>query len=163
MKYYISKKKMILGWFGSIVFVGLGFLLLAMPDLFAKFIGLVSICFFGPGIIAIPLRTFRSDQYVEINDEGIIDQRTSLGLILWKDIRKLWVEERTARYSVPTSRILCIELVNPAAYISRLSILSKILIKVNSSMPITLSFSSLTTSFDDILDYIKSKHPEKFR
>jgi hypothetical protein len=155
-----------LGWLGCVMFVGLGFLFVIMPDFVAKLAGLVAICFFGSGIITIPLRAFRSDQYIEITDEGIIDHRTALGLIPWKDIRELRVEERYSAQGGLRSRILCMELTDPAAYIARLSILARISIKVNSSMgypPIILSASTLTSSLEDIANYIKSKHPEKFR
>jgi hypothetical protein len=169
MKYYNSKKKILRAWLICAMFIGMGSLIFVIPDsgsafrdLVDKCIAWVTICFFGSTLILLTLQAFRSGEQLEINDQGIIDYRTSLGLIQWDDIKELWVKAYTAR-SIETARVLCVELKNPETYIAKLPARARVIIKTFGYRPIVLSLSTLNSSFDEIVGYIKSKHPEKFK
>jgi len=165
MKYYVSKKRMLLAWLGSIFFASIGLLCLYVPDpdLSLKLCGLLLICFGGLGVIIIPFRLFRSDQYLEIDDHGIFDHRLSPGfLIPWEDIRKVWVVENVNRRV--TTMTLYVDLKDAAPYKARLSRISRFLMKLNPGMSDTymiFGISNLSESYETVMNYIKSIHPEK--
>jgi hypothetical protein len=167
----LSKKKMFLTLFGSIVFVTLGFWFLFYPPqidnpffgnstiIFLS--GLASIIFFG--LIAITITKKISDNKAGfvINDEGIIDNSSgvSAGLVKWIDIQEI------KQINVMNQRFLMFIVKNPQGYIDReTNIIKRKAMQMNFNSygsPISISANALDTDFDRLHELLKSKFVEK--
>jgi hypothetical protein len=100
---------------GSLVFVVLGILFLAVPDgVGIKIIGGVSIAFFGAAGIWVANRLIRPRPMLTISSEGLEDHSTAtaVGFIPWRDIAglRLWL------YGPGPQRFLAVDLNDPTAF-----------------------------------------------
>jgi ABC-type transport system involved in multi-copper enzyme maturation permease subunit len=166
----LSKKKILLTFFGATVFVGLGVLFLINPSMFTSTIfrnptiifigGLVSVLFFG--LVAVTVFRKLSDKKAGliINKEGIIDNSSgvSVGLVLWSDIKEI----KTC--SVASQQFLMVIVKNPQDYIDKVSnSLKRKAIEMNYKTygsPISISTNSLQTNFDNLYNLLASRMKE---
>ena len=89
MKCYTSRVKL-LGLLGlTCLMVGMCWLCTTLPALPAQVVGWFGVVFFGLGFIALPVMLFRRGPQFIVDDEGIEDRRTKVGVIRWEDIRSL--------------------------------------------------------------------------
>lgn len=129
-----------------------------MPKPDAQIAGWAGLVFFGLCFIAIVARLFRGGPSVILNEFGIHDLRSSFGTIAWTDIVSLRIG------SVRNQRFLCVEVLDPSTYLSRLRSHKRFLAQANSSLgfpPITIGFSGLSPGLDEVWRYVQTNHPEK--
>jgi hypothetical protein len=156
----LSKTKIILTFFGSLVFVGLGIWFLTNPPksnhwLFGNptviFIaGIASVIFFG--LVAITIFRKFSDKKpgLTINRQGIIDNSSgvSAGLIPWTDIQEIKISQ------VMSQKFLMFIVRNPEDYLEKVTNpLKRKAMKMNYKTygsPISISSNALQTNFDDL-------------
>jgi hypothetical protein len=122
---YTSKKKSTFMLVGSILFVALGVWILSKPDnynawiagnlIIAYGIGLVTVIFFGFGIIIGIKRIIKSEIAIIIDSKGLnVDPKNSLTkFIEWKDI--LGFKE----IKIQSQRIIIIKVSNPNHWIEK--------------------------------------------
>jgi hypothetical protein len=153
MKCYPSKLKL-LGLFGlTCALVGMCWFLTTFSDLFSRAVGWVGVGFFGLGFIAIPIMWFRTGAQVVINDQGIEDVRHKLGVVPWEDIRSLYIG------SVESTKFLCIELVDPEKYRSRMPTWTRPLTTVTKALgfpTLTIGFQGLSPGLEEVWAYLQS-------
>lgn len=129
-----------------------------IPKLKAQIAGWAGLVFFGLCFIAILAQLFRSGPSVILDEMGIHDLRSSFGTIPWADVVSLRIG------SVKSQRFLCVEVLDPSTYLSRLPSHKRLLAQANPSLgfpPITIGFSGLSPGLDDVWSYVQTNHPEK--
>lgn len=154
MECYRSKHKLLGFLILTIIMVGGSTFCTTLPDSALRLIGWIGVVFFGLGFVVIPAMYLRKGPQVIINETGIEDFRLGVGMIRWDDIGSFSID------SVYSSRLLCIEVKNPQAYLSRMPIWKRALTKVNRSMGysrFTISFSGLTPGLDDVWAFLKDQ------
>lgn len=166
----LSKTKMMLTFFGSLIFVGLGLWFLKNPPtsnhwLFGNptiiFIaGIASIIFFG--IVAVFIFRKFSDKKpgLIINEQGITDNSSgvSAGLIPWTDIQEITISQ------VMNQKFLIFSVINPEFYLDQITNpLKRNAMKMNYKTygsPISISANALQTNFDDLHKLLIAKMNE---
>ena len=156
----LSKTKMMLTFFGSLLFVGLGLWFLINPPksthwLFGNptviFIaGIASVLFFG--LVAVTIFRKFSDKKpgLIINKQGITDNSSgvSAGLIPWTDIQEITISQ------VMNQKFLMFIVRNPEFYLDKVTNpLKRNAMKMNYKTygsPISISANALQTNFDDL-------------
>jgi len=156
----LSKTKMMLTFFGSLLFVGLGLWFLTNPPksthwLFGNptviFIaGIASVIFFG--LVAVTIFRKFSDKKpgLIINKQGITDNSSgvSAGLIPWTDIQEITISQ------VMNQKFLMFIVRNPEFYLDKVTNpLKRNAMKMNYKTygsPISISANALQTNFDDL-------------
>jgi len=145
-----------------IVMLGGSWFCTTLPELKAQIAGWAGLVFFGLGFFKILAQFFRSAPSVILDEMGIHDLRSSFGPIPWADVVSLRI------VSVESQRFLCVEVLDPSTYLSRLPshkrLLERLLAQANPSLsfpPITISFSGLSPGLDDVWSYVQTNHPEK--
>lgn len=166
----MSKKKMILTFFGSIAFVGLGIWFLSDPSKFKSpifdnptiisIVGLAAILFFGLVAVTVFRKLGNKKAGLIINKEGIIDNSSgvSAGLILWTDIEEISVSQ------VMNQNFLILIVKNPQDYLDSVTNpLKRKGMEMNYrsyGSPISISAHSLQTSFDNLYNLLTEKLKE---
>jgi len=166
----LSKKKMLLTFFGAIVFVGLGVLFMINPSMFVTAIfsnptiifiaGLVSVLFFGLVAITIFRKLSDNKAGLTINRQGIIDNSSgvSAGVILWSDIEEIKISK------VMNQKFLMFIVKNPQDYIDKVTNpLKRKTVEMNYKSfgsPISISANSLETNFDNLYKLLTEKMKE---
>lgn len=154
MECYPSKVKL-LGLFALTgALVAMFCFLATQPDRLSQVVGWIGIVFFGLGFIAFPVMFFRRSPQVVINDEGIEDRRMKIGVIRWEDIRLLFIG------SVKSAKFLCVDLVDPRKYVSRLPRLGRWLTVANEAMgfpALVIGFSGLTPGLKEVWAHLRSR------
>ncbi len=165
----LSKKKLLLGVGGSMIFIVLGIWLfinannfqehsigLARNPMVVKLFGLIGVFFFGAtGIFAFKKM---SDKRVglTIDKTGITDHTNggSMGLIPWKDISKI----RT--HQIMSTKFLLIDVKNPEAYIEKAENAMKAkLMRTNMKVygtPLSITSSTLKCDFNELERLIRT-------
>jgi hypothetical protein len=129
-----------------------------IPKLKAQIAGWTGLVLFGLCFIAIMAQLFRSGPSIILDDSGIHDRRSSFGTIPWTDIVSLQIG------SVRSQRFLCVEVVDPNTYLSRLPRHKRLLAQANLSLgfpAITIGFSGLSPGIDEVWSYVQANHPDK--
>jgi len=130
--------------------------LATQPGALSKIVGWIGIAFFGLGFIAIPVMFFRTGPQVVINDEGIDDRRTKVGVIRWDDIRSVSIR------SVSSTKFLCVDLSDPDKYLSRLPRGAQMIAAANRKLgfaTLSIGFSGLTPGLDPVWEYVSARKP----
>ena len=156
----LSKTKMMLTFFGSLLFVGLGLWFLINPPksthwLFGNptviFIaGIASVLFFGLVAVTIFRKFSDTQPGLIINNQGITDNSSgvSAGLIPWTDIQEISISQ------VMNQKFLMFIVRNPEFYLDKVSNpLKRNAMKMNYKTygsPISISANALQTNFDDL-------------
>lgn len=111
-----------------------------IPTLKAQIIGWAGLILFGLGLIAMLVQVCRSGPSVILDDGGIHDLRSSFGAIPWSDIVSLRIG------SIKDQRFLCVEVIDPSVYLSRLPSYKRVISESNRLFgfpPITIGFNGL--------------------
>jgi hypothetical protein len=124
-----------------------------LPIQKAQIFGWLGVAFFGLVLILLPFQFFKDAPQIVLDEQGIDDRRSKGGLIRWQDIRAISVGR------VKSTRFLCLKLVEPEQYLSRLSSWGRRLASANKSQglsDVSMSFVGLSPSLDEVLAYIQT-------
>ncbi len=135
--------------------VGACYFCTTLPGLKSRVVGWIGVCFFGLGFFIIPRQLFRKGPQFVVDERGLEDRRSRLGLVEWVDILSLSVGE------VRQQRFLCLHVVDPEKYLGRLSKAGRIAARANVSLgfsEITIAFSGLSRSTDDVCRFIRDNY-----
>ena len=160
----LSRTKLILASFGSLIFVGLGFLFVIKPERFVSpfmrtpaliFIGgLASIIFFGLCLFFITKKLGDNSPGLVISEEGIFDNSSgvSAGQIKWTDIEDISVIE------IHRQKLIMLHVTNPQDYIDKqTSGFKRKIMQVNYKMygtPLSITSNGLKISFSELLSLL---------
>jgi hypothetical protein len=166
----LSKTKMTLTFFGSLIFVGLGIWFLVNPPksnhwLFGNptvilIAGIASVIFFGLMAVTIFRKFSDKKPGLIINNEGITDNSSgvSAGLIPWTDIEEITISQ------VMDQKFLMFIVRNPEFYLEKVTNpLKRNAMKMNYKTygsPISISANALQTNFDDLHKLLEDKLKE---
>ncbi len=167
IKIPISKSKLILALFGSLVFVALGcwflisppknnFLVIGFTIIF-RVVGFISILFFGFCSVFIFIKIFDKKSGLIISSNGIIDHSNylSVGFIPWTDISDIQIRKFSSQ------NFLLFFLNNQVSYITKIkNPLKRILLNANMKLyrtPICISSNSLNTNFNVLCNLLFEK------
>lgn len=166
----LSKQKMYLMLFGSIIFVVIGTWLVVNPPksnhpifgnpMVILISGISAIIFFGYTAFILFKKLPDNKPGLIINSEGIIDNSSgvSAGIVLWTDI----IEISTA--NVMTQKFLMFIVKNPEEYINRQNgIVKRKAMEINYKTygsPISISANTLDTNFEELYKLLKRKFKE---
>jgi hypothetical protein len=155
LELYVSQRRTaaLLGL--TCVMVGASYFCTTIPGIKAKVAGWIGVCFFGLGFIAFPCQLMRSGLQFVIDEHGLEDRRSKFGLIEWADILSLSIG------TVHSQRFLCIDVVDPEKYLSRLSKTGRAVAQANKGLgfpEISLGFSGLTKTTDEVFEFIQEHY-----
>lgn len=166
----LSKSKMIMTFFGSLIFVGLGLWFLINPPksnhwlfgnpTFIFIVGIASLMFFGLAAVIIFRKFSDKKPGLIINKQGITDNSSgvSAGLIPWTDIQEIRISQ------VMNQKFLMLIVRNPEFYIEKVTNpLKRNAMKLNYKSygsPISISANALQTNFDDLQKLLNDKMNE---
>lgn len=146
----LSKTKIFLHLFGSIIFVALFIFIIVelQPSFFIEVVGYCGVVFFGFGCLVLIRKLFDHRPGLMIDQNGITDNTnyTSVGRIEWKDIVEL------DTYQVESTKVIIIYIENPEEYIKRAknSLAAKTM-RMSQSMtgsPLSINSGALKISHD---------------
>jgi hypothetical protein len=155
---YNSKFKSLKVWLSGILMISICYYCTTVPEIILKIFGWFGILFFGYAFLVITIQLFHSELKVLIDHEGITAYRRKIITIQWHEIKKIWIG------NYQRQRFLCVKLENPEIYLSNFSMIQSRFIRIHESMGfahISISFVTLTPSLDEVVGFIKAKHPEK--
>jgi hypothetical protein len=125
-----------------------------LPGLKAMVAGWVGIVFFGAALVIIPFRFFAEGPQIVIDTQGIDDHRLGVGMIPWADIREL-------RFlSVQGSEFLAIDVIDPPAYISRMSRMRRLQAKSNEARgfpAVCIGFAGLDPGVGGVKAFLRDR------
>ncbi|EJL64484.1 STM3941 family protein [Flavobacterium sp. CF136] len=166
----LSKQKLYLMLFGSIIFVGIGTWLVVNPPksnhpifgnpMIILISGISAIVFFGYITFTLFKKLPDNKPCLIINSEGIIDNSSgvSAGIILWTDI----IEISTS--NVMNQKFLMFIVKNPEEYINRQNgIVKRKAMEINYrtyGSPISISANTLDTNFEELYELLQRKFNE---
>jgi hypothetical protein len=166
----LSKQKLYLMLFGSIMFIGIGTWLVIKPPksnhpifgnpMLILISGISAIIFFGYIAFTLLKKMPDNKPRLVINSEGIIDNSSgvSAGIVLWKDI----IEITTS--NVMNQKFLMFIVNNPEEYINRQNgIVKRKAMEMNYKSygsPISISANTLDTNFEELYELLQNKFKE---
>lgn len=154
MECYPSRMKLIGLLVLTCALVGASYFCTTLPGRTSPIVGWIGVGFFGLGFIAFPLMFFRTGPQVVINDQGIDDRRLKVGVIRWDAIRSLSIS------SISSAKFLCVEVVDPEQYLSRLPTWKRSLASANEALglsALTISFSGLDPGLKEVWTYLETR------
>ena len=167
-----SNKKFLLLSAGSLMFTIFSILFIMIPNKFTtllirstisiQFIGILGLSFFGLALfMIIKKKIFDKHIGIEINEEGIIDNSSfvGVGLIKWEDI--ISIDKR----NVQSTRFLLINVRNPQHYISNSSRFKSKLLNGNYKVygtPISISANFINCTFTQLEEIVLNNF-ERFK
>lgn len=148
----LSKAKIFLHLFGSIVFVALFIFIIVelQPSFFIEAVGYCGIVVFGFGCAVLIRKLFVHHPGLIIDQNGITENTTymSVGRIEWKDIVGL------DTYQVESTKMIIVYIKNPAEYIERAKNgLAAKAMRMSQSMtgsPLSINSGALKINHDDL-------------
>jgi hypothetical protein len=151
MECYVSPWKLI-GLLGlTTIMVGASGFCTQLPAPIAQIAGWCGVAFFGLGFVVIPARLFRTSPQVIINEGGIEDRRSKMGVIRWVDIHFLTIG------SVQSQKFLCIETADPEVYLCRLSKWKRRIMESNQFFglpPFIIGFQGLSPGLNEVWKHL---------
>ncbi|WP_317169659.1 STM3941 family protein [Hymenobacter sp. BT18] len=147
--FYNSRKRYALLTFGGLVFVVMGSWLIVKTGNWP--LGLVTILFFGTGVVIGIRQLLDTRPRLHITDTGILDRTLGVGLIPWADITDAYVRSINQEY------FICLLLRNEEAYLSRLPPLKRKLAAANEALgftPVSVNLSGVDLNPEQLLEYI---------
>jgi hypothetical protein len=167
----LNKSKIVMMFLGALLFVGIGFWFVIDPPKIENsfwgdptklaIIGYASILFFGLCAYFFSRKLPDNKPGLIIDNTGLIDNSGgfSAGSILWSDIQEISVLQ------IQKQKMIMIYLKNPQDYIERqTSFLKRKGMQMNFrsyGTPVSISPTSLKTSFDELYQAITNKFHEK--
>ncbi|WP_226065495.1 STM3941 family protein [Kaistella polysaccharea] len=162
----LSKTKLFLGTFASILFVVCGILFSTKPEMFIslffrsleiiRIAGIAAIIFFSAtGIYGIK-KLLERKIGLTVDDDGILDNSnaSSVGLIKWNDIIEIKTEK------VASTKFLLIYISNPDYYVERVNGFKKKLLQGNNKIygtPLSITSNTLKCNFNDLENLLTKK------
>ena len=150
-----TSKAKLLGLFGlTCIMVGASYFCTTLPDPLPRVFGWIGVAFFGLGFVAFPVMFFRTGPQVVVDDQGIEDRRMKIGVIPWQDIRSLSIG------SVNSAKFLCVDLVDPEKYLSRLPPWKRRLAAANEALgfsALSISFAGLSPGLNEVWAYVQGR------
>jgi len=137
------------------VMVAMCYFCTTLPELTPRIVGWFGVCFFSLGFVVLPRQLLRGGPQVIIDERGLEDRRSKLGLVDWADVVSLSVGE------IKKQRFLCVEVVDPKKYLDRFSIAGRVAAQANRGLgfsEITIGFSGLSHSTDQVMKFIRENH-----
>jgi hypothetical protein len=137
------------------VMVAVCYFCTTLPDVTPRVVGWIGVCFFSLGFVVLPRQLLRAGPQVVIDERGLEDRRSKLGLVDWADVLSLSVGE------IRKQKFLCIEVVDPKKYLDRLSTAGRLAAQANRALgfsEITIGFSGLSHSTDEVMKFIRENH-----
>ena len=143
----------------GLVFVAVGAFLMFVPTRygwFARFIGFVSVAFFGAAAVSIVYRLVKPTPAVILNAQGIVDNASgvSVGLILWEEIGEV------REYRVQNQVFLGIMPKDLEALLEKQSRWKRTAIRANLSMgaaPVNIPQAALGVKVSDLVREIERR------
>jgi len=172
----LSKIKMTLLFFGSIMIVALGLWLVfgsfeshsgsnsrysfVKEPVFRFPAGLLCVVFCGIIAVIIFIKLFDRNPGLIINEKGIIDNSSGLsaGLVLWSEIQKIEI------VTINNQKLIMFTLNNPYDYLNKVTNrMKRKAMEINYKWygaPISISANSLQINFKDLYDLLSKKMEE---
>jgi len=154
-----SKQNYIFPLIGAIGFVVAGlFIILTSNSSGDRWIGWISIIFFGSGIPLFIKEMLESKPRMIINDQGIFDRTFGIGTIPWSEITGAFIK------SIKGNDFICLELRNPKMWSNQLSGIKKASASANKALGFTefsVSISGATEDASAIHELILKKIAEQ--
>lgn len=147
--YYNSRKRHAMLTLGGLAFVAMGVYMIVTKGNWG--LGLVTIFFFGTGVIVGARQFFDTRPRLQLTDEGILDRTLGVGLIPWTAITDAYVR------SINQESFICLQLRDEQAYTSRLSPLKRRLAGANAALgftPLSINLSGVDLNPEQLLEYI---------
>ncbi len=157
MKCHISIPKTLGLLLLCVLLLTASFFCTTLPRPKAQIFGWIGVVFCGLGFVVFAARLFQRGAAVVLDEAGILDVRSSFGLIPWAEITSL----RTA--TVHSTRFLCVEVRDPGKYLARLPVHKRMLAGASPSLglpPITFGFAGLSPGIEEVWAYVRRMHPE---
>jgi hypothetical protein len=133
---------------------------MTLPVPKARVAGGIGVAFFGACTLLLAYRLGGElawrEPFVVIDDDGVFDRRWSIGAIPWRDIAGLRVWEHRGK------RVLCVDVVDPARWLARLSWWRRLSAHTNVRMGagiLNITFVGLRPGLDDALAFVRALRP----
>jgi len=158
----LNKKKITLLFFGAVGFVVVGVWLFQIADtvfvriisVFVRIISVIEIFFGLCGVCALFSKFFDNKPGLVINDDGIIDNSSGVGLIRWENITNVSITE------IYGQKILTIEVNNADEIVSKQSGFKKLLMNLSKNYfnsPVQISSNTLKCDFQELYNILKDQ------
>jgi hypothetical protein len=160
LELYVSQRRTIDLILLTCAMVGVSYFCTTLPGLKPRVVGWLGVCFFGLGFVVLPRQLMRTTVQFSIDERGLEDRRSQLGVIEWCDITAMYIG------TIKSQQLLCIEVADVKKYTSRLSKVAQVVALANRSMgipEITLAFSGLSRSTDEVWRFIQEHYPRVVR
>ncbi|MET4108183.1 STM3941 family protein [Hymenobacter sp. UYP22] len=147
--YHNSRWRYALLTLGGLAFVAMGVFMIITEGKWG--LGLVSIAFFGTGVLVGIRQLLDSRPRLQITEEGILDRTLGVGLIPWADIDDAYVR------SINQENFICLVLHNEDEYLQRLPPLKRKLASANAALGFTMlsvNLSGVDLNPEQLLEYI---------
>lgn len=152
IKIFVNKIKIFFLCLGALLFVYGGFLMLMEDSFLINFFGVISIIFFGYGVMKISLEVLSKSPRLIINEIGIFEY--SIGMILWTDITDISITHASKQ------KFITLHVKNPNEYIKKLNMFKKLFASLNNvfyQSPIHISSAGLDINFNELHSIIEEK------
>jgi hypothetical protein len=129
------------------------------PQMRAQVFGWIGVAFFGLGFVMIARELFRRGPVIVVDELSITDHRSGDGPIFWDQIQSVWIGV------VRSQKFLCIELKDPALFVSRWSVRKRAAAKANEALgfpPVKIGFAGLSPGLAEVTNVIRASQPDKF-
>lgn len=163
-----SKIKIFSILLACLLFVLLGYIMFLEDFFFIKAVGILSILFFGFGMIFLIKMLFFFSPALIVNSKGIYDNssKNKAGMILWDEINNITITTVSTRYS--KKKFISIYLKDSSKYLKKGNLLKHFFTNINNSIygtPIHISstflkidFETLNNLINEKFDFYKSKY-----
>ena len=154
MEFRRSKSKILGIALAAVGFVVLGVWLIGTDSAKAQIAGWVTIVFFGFGVAVLVWQLFKSgdEACIVIDEQGIVDKRTKVGVIPWSDVSRVWIG------NIHSQKLLCVETHSKSQSLSEFATRSNAALGLP---PIAIGFSGLNPGLDAAIDHIRAVQPSK--
>ncbi len=150
IKLPVSKKANLLAWLCCLVFVIIaGFLFSNQP-----FMAILSIAFFGLGVILLPIMMFHKESGLYILPEGIniVTPMVKDSMVAWCDIKSF------SLIAINGNKMIAVHLKHPEAYLSKLKIWQRTLGSMSAGLsgtPYSISPRTYGCTAEELIELLK--------
>lgn len=152
IKIFVNKFKIFFLCLGALLFVYAGLFMLMENSFLINIFGIISIIFFGYGVIKISLELLSKSPRLIINEIGIFEY--SIGMILWTDINDISITHAGRQ------KFITVHVKNPSKYMKKLNMFEKLFANLNNifyQSPIHISSTGLDIDFNELHNIIEEK------
>jgi hypothetical protein len=155
LELYVSQTRIVGLLALTCAMVGVSYFCTTLPGLKPRIFGWLGVGFFGLGFIILPRQLMKTGVQFVIDERGLHDHRSKFGLVEWNDVTALSLG------TIRGQRFLCVHMREPEKYLSRLSKAGRLVAQANEGLgfpPITLAFSGLSKSKEEVLQFIQDNY-----